>query len=164
MKSVLVVYSGGLDSYTLLNKAMSAFEKVEAITFNYGQKHKIEIEYAKAACEQLGIAHEIVNLDLKKILAGSALVGDSDIPEGNYDKEKMKQTVVPNRNMVMISVAASLAIKNKLDYLWYAAHSGDHEIYPDCRPEFIAKMAEVLSICDYHKINFEAPFQDLSKA
>ena len=164
MKSVLVVYSGGLDSYTLLNKAMSSFEKVEAITFNYGQKHKIEIEYAKAACEKLGIAHEIVNLDLQKILAGSALVGDSDIPEGNYDKEKMKQTVVPNRNMVMISVAASLAIKNKLDYLWYAAHSGDHEIYPDCRPEFIAKMAEVLSICDYHKINFEAPFQDLSKA
>ena len=164
MKSVLVVYSGGLDSYTLLNKAMSSFEKVEAITFNYGQKHKIEIEYAKAACEKLGIAHEIVNLDLQKILAGSALVGDSDIPEGNYDKEKMKQTVVPNRNMVMISVAASLAIKNKLDYLWYAAHSGDHEIYPDCRPEFITKMAEVLSICDYHKINFEAPFQDLSKA
>ena len=164
MKSVLVVYSGGLDSYTLLNKAMSAFKKVEAITFNYGQKHKIEIEYAKAACEKLGIAHEIVNLDLQKILAGSALVGDSDIPEGNYDKEKMKQTVVPNRNMVMISVAASLAIKNELDYLWYAAHSGDHEIYPDCRPEFITKMAEVLSICDYHKINFEAPFQDLSKA
>ena len=164
MKSVLVVYSGGLDSYTLLNKAMSSFEKVEAITFNYGQKHKIEIEYAKAACEKLGIAHEIVNLDLQKILAGSALVGDSDIPEGNYDKEKMKQTVVPNRNMVMISVAASLAIKNELDYLWYAAHSGDHEIYPDCRPEFITKMAEVLSICDYHKINFEAPFQDLSKA
>ena len=135
-----------------------------AITFNYGQKHKIEIEYAKAACEKFGIAHEIVNLDLQKILAGSALVGDSDIPEGNYDKEKMKQTVVPNRNMVMISVAASLAIKNELDYLWYAAHSGDHEIYPDCRPEFITKMAEVLSICDYHKINFEAPFQDLSKA
>ena len=117
MKSVLVVYSGGLDSYTLLNKAMSAFEKVEAITFNYGQKHKIEIEYAKAACEKLGIAHEIVNLDLQKILAGSALVGDSDIPEGNYDKEKMKQTVVPNRNMVMISVAASLAIKmNSITY------------------------------------------------
>ena len=80
MKSVLVVYSGGLDSYTLLNKAMSLFEKVEAITFNYGQKHKIEIEYAKAACEKLDIAHEIVNLDLQKILAGSALVGDSDIP------------------------------------------------------------------------------------
>ena len=123
-----------------------------------------EINHAINVCIENKIKHEIVNLDLKKILSGSSLVGDSKIPEGNYDKEKMKQTVVPNRNMVMISVAASLAIKNKLDYLWYAAHSGDHEIYPDCRPEFIDKMAEVLSICDYHKINFEAPFQDLSKA
>ena len=105
-----------------------------------------------------------MNLDLENILAGSALVGDIDIPEGNYDKEKMKQTIVPNRNMIMISVAASLVIKNDIEYLWYAAHSGDHEIYPDCRPEFIDKMAAVLEICDYHKIKFEAPFQNLSKS
>ena len=75
----------------------------------------------------------------------------------------MKQTVVPNRNMIMISVAASLAIKNKCEYLWYAAHAGDHEIYPDCRPEFIQKLGDVLSICDYHEIKFEAPFMNLSK-
>ena len=88
MKSVLVVYSGGLDSYTLLNKAMSSFEKVEAITFNYGQKHKIEIEYAKAACEKLGIAHEIVNLDLQKILAGSALVVIAIFQKATMTKKK----------------------------------------------------------------------------
>ena len=140
MSSVLVVYSGGLDSYTLLNKAMKNFDRVEAITFNYGQKHNKEIEYAKSNCAELNIKHEVVNLDLENILAGSALVGDIDIPEGNYDKEKMKQTIVPNRNMIMISVAASLVIKNDIEYLWYAAHSGDHEIYPDCRPEFIDKM------------------------
>ena len=163
MSSVLVVYSGGLDSYTLLNKAMKNFDRIEAITFNYGQKHNKEIEYAKSNCVELNIKHEVVNLDLEKILAGSALVGDIDIPEGNYDKEKMKQTIVPNRNMIMISVAASLVIKNDIEYLWYAAHSGDHEIYPDCRPEFIDKMAAVLEICDYHKIKFEAPFQNLSK-
>ena len=163
MSSVLVVYSGGLDSYTLLNKAMKKFDRIEAITFNYGQKHNKEIEYAKSNCVELNIKHEVVNLDLEKILAGSALVGDIDIPEGNYDKEKMKQTIVPNRNMIMISVAASLVIKNDIEYLWYAAHSGDHEIYPDCRPEFIDKMAAVLEICDYHKIKFEAPFQNLSK-
>ena len=163
MSSVLVVYSGGLDSYTLLNKAMKKFDRVEAITFNYGQKHNKEIEYAKSNCSELNIKHEVVNLDLENILAGSALVGDIDIPEGNYDKEKMKQTIVPNRNMIMISVAASLVIKNDIEYLWYAAHSGDHEIYPDCRPEFIDKMAAVLEICDYHKIKFEAPFQNLSK-
>ena len=163
MSSVLVVYSGGLDSYTLLNKAMKNFDRIEAITFNYGQKHNKEIEYAKSNCVELNIKHEVVNLDLENILAGSALVGDIDIPEGNYDKEKMKQTIVPNRNMIMISVAASLVIKNDIEYLWYAAHSGDHEIYPDCRPEFIDKMAAVLEICDYHKIKFEAPFQNLSK-
>ena len=164
MSSVLVVYSGGLDSYTLLNKAMKKFDRIEAITFNYGQKHNKEIEYAKSNCVELNIKHEVVNLDLENILAGSALVGDIDIPEGNYDKEKMKQTIVPNRNMIMISVAASLVIKNDIEYLWYAAHSGDHEIYPDCRPEFIDKMAAVLEICDYHKIKFEAPFQNLSKS
>tara|TARA_X000000368_G_scaffold337772_1_gene275677 strand:+ start:966 stop:1616 length:651 start_codon:yes stop_codon:yes gene_type:complete len=164
MSNVLVVYSGGLDSYTLLNKAIKNFNHVEAITFNYGQKHSKEIEYAKSNCAELNIKHEVVNLELESILADSALVGKTDIPEGNYDKEKMKQTIVPNRNMIMISVAASLAIKNQIDHLWYAAHSGDHEIYPDCRPEFIDRMTAVLEICDYHKIKFEAPFQNLSKS
>ena len=103
MSSVLVVYSGGLDSYTLLNKAMKNFDRIEAITFNYGQKHNKEIEYAKSNCVELNIKHEVVNLDLENILAGSALVGDIDIPEGNYDKEKMKQTIVPNRNMITVS-------------------------------------------------------------
>ena len=117
MSSVLVVYSGGLDSYTLLNKAMKKFDRIEAITFNYGQKHNKEIEYAKSNCAELNIKHEVVNLDLENILAGSALVGDIDIPEGNYDKEKMKQTIVPNRNMIMISVAASLVIKNDIEYM-----------------------------------------------
>ena len=163
MRKILVIYSGGLDSYTLLNKALVDNESVEAITFNYGQKHYKEIEYAKKACDELAIKHEIVNLDLENILDSSALVGDSEIPKGNYDKEKMKQTVVPNRNMIMISVAASLAIKNNCDYLWYAAHAGDHEIYPDCRPEFIKKLGDVLSICDYQEIKFEAPFMNFTK-
>ena len=164
MSNVLVVYSGGLDSYTLLRKAIKKFDRVEAITFNYGQKHSKEIEFAKLNCKELNVKHEVVNLELENILSNSALVGDTEIPEGNYDKEKIKQTIVPNRNMIMISVAASLAIKNNIEYLWYAAHSGDHEIYPDCRPEFIDKMAAVLEICDYHKIKFEAPFQNFSKS
>ena len=91
------------------------------------------------------------------------MVGNVEIPEGNYDKERMKLTVVPNRNMVMISVAASLAISRKINHIWYAAHAGDHEIYPDCRPEFINKLSKVLKICDYHEIILDAPFKDLSK-
>ena len=143
---MLVVYSGGLDSYTLLNKALDKFERVEAITFDYGQKHSKEITFASKACSENAIAHEVVSLDLEKILSGSALVGTSEIPEGNYDKEKMKQTVVPNRNMIMISVAASLAIKNKCEYLWYAAHAGDHDIYPDCRPPFVKAFSEMQNL------------------
>ena len=164
MRKVLVVYSGGLDSYTLLNKALKEFDEVSAITFNYGQKHKKEIDYAITNCKKLSIAHEVIDLPVTRLLSGSALVGDSEIPEGNYDKDKMKLTVVPNRNMIMISVAASMAIRDQASHLWYAAHAGDHEIYPDCRPEFILKLKEVLEICDYHKITFEAPFQDFSKA
>ncbi len=164
MKKILVIYSGGLDSFTLLNDAMKKFDHVEAITFNYGQKHSKEIDYAARFCADSNIPHEVVDLNLEKILSGSALVGDKEIPEGNYDKEKMKQTVVPNRNMIMISVAASLAIKNGLGYLWYGAHAGDHEIYPDCRPEFIEKLGTVLSICDYHELKFEAPYMTMNKS
>jgi len=164
MSKVLVVYSGGLDSFTLLNKALREFDDVSAITFNYGQKHKKEIDYARANCKRLSITHEVIDLPLSDLLSGSALVGNSEIPEGNYDKEKMKLTVVPNRNMIMISIAASMAIRDQATHLWYAAHAGDHEIYPDCRPEFISKLGDVLKICDYHEIILEAPFQDFSKA
>ena len=167
MSSALVVYSGGLDSYTLLNKALQNFKKVEAITFDYGQKHKKEIDYAKNNCLELGIAHKVIKLDIADLLSNSALVGDSKIPEGNYDKEKMKQTIVPNRNMIMISIAASLAIKNKLQYLWYAAHAGDHEIYPDCRPYFIQNLNETLRIgtMEHRKENLRlvAPFIQYDK-
>ena len=88
MRSVLVVYSGGLDSYTLLNKALDKFERVEAITFDYGQKHSKEITFASKVCSENAIAHEVVNLDLEKILSGSALVGTSEIPEGNLIRKR----------------------------------------------------------------------------
>jgi len=164
MSDVLVVYSGGLDSFTLLNKAAREFDRVSAITFNYGQKHKKEIQFAKEVCQKMSIKHEVVDLPLSDLLSGSALVGNLDIPEGNYDKDKMKLTIVPNRNMIMISIAASMAIRDQSTHLWYAAHAGDHEIYPDCRPEFISKLGDVLKICDYHEIILEAPFQNFSKA
>ena len=83
-----------IDSFTLLNKAAREFDRVSAITFNYGQKHKKEIQFAKQVCQKMSIKHEIVDLPLSALLSGSALVGNLDIPEGNYDKDKMKLTVV----------------------------------------------------------------------
>jgi len=163
MDKVLVVYSGGLDSFTLLNLARKKFDRVYAISVDYGQKHRKELDVASSSTKKLGVEHKIVRLPFEDFLSDSALVGNIEIPEGNYDKERMKLTVVPNRNMVMISVAASLAISRKINHIWYAAHAGDHEVYPDCRPEFINKLSEVLKICDYHKIILDAPFKDLSK-
>ena len=163
MDKVLVVYSGGLDSFTLLNLAKKKFDRVYAISFDYGQKHRKELDVALSSTKKLGVEHKIVRLPFEDFLSDSALVGNIEIPEGNYDKERMKLTVVPNRNMVMISVAASLAISRKINHIWYAAHAGDHEIYPDCRPEFINRLSEVLKICDYHEIILDAPFKDLSK-
>ena len=163
MDKVLVVYSGGLDSFTLLNLAKKKFDRVYAISFDYGQKHRKELDVALSSTKKLGVEHKIVRLPFEDFLSDSALVGNIEIPEGNYDKERMKLTVVPNRNMVMISVAASLAISRKINHIWYAAHAGDHEIYPDCRPEFINKLSKVLKICDYHEIILDAPFKDLSK-
>ena len=110
MDKVLVVYSGGLDSFTLLNLAKKKFDRVYAISFDYGQKHRKELDVASSSTKKLGVEHKIVRLPFEDFLSDSALVGNIEIPEGNYDKERMKLTVVPNRNMVMISVAASLAI------------------------------------------------------
>jgi len=163
MEKALIVYSGGLDSFTLLNLAKQKFRQVMAVSFDYGQKHRKELNFASECAQRLNIEHKVIRLPFEEFLSESALVGTTKVPEGNYDKEKMKLTVVPNRNMIMISVAASLAISKKINYVWYAAHSGDHEIYPDCRPEFISKLSNVLEICDYHKIVLEAPFQNLTK-
>ena len=116
MSSALVVYSGGLDSYTLLNKALQNFKKVEAITFDYGQKHKKEIDYAKNNCHELGITHKVIKLDIADLLSNSALVGDSKIPEGNYDKEKMKQTIDTIKHldsMKAVKVAFDLSESNQ---------------------------------------------------
>ena len=89
MSDVLVVYSGGLDSFTLLNKVAREFDRVSAITFNYGQKHKKEIQFAKQVCQKMSIKHEVVDLPLSNLLSGSALVGNLDIPEGNYSLTKL---------------------------------------------------------------------------
>ena len=88
----------------------------------------------------------------------------SSMPEGSYNEAGMKATVVPNRNMIMIAVAAARAISLGCDSVAYAAHGGDHAIYPDCRPDFVKALAEVLKICDYSPIRLEAPFLNFSKA
>jgi len=159
MKKVLVIYSGGMDSFTTLHKAISIGAEVHAINFNYNQKHIVEMDCAKRVCEANNIPLKIVDIScLAELASSSALTGGCEVPKGHYEDASMKATVVANRNMVLLAMAASYAIDIGCTQLWYGAHSGDHAIYPDCRPAFVEAMQNVLKLCDYEELELVVPY------
>lgn len=163
MKTV-VLLSGGMDSTTLLYQMLRDSDEVAAISFNYGQRHSKELEYAKRTTEKLGINHKIVDLGpLRDLLKGSSLTDDISVPHGHYEDETMKSTVVPNRNMILLSIAIGYAVSLGYDSVAYAAHAGDHPIYPDTRPIFYARMNDVAEVCHYEPIVVLAPFLNIDK-
>jgi len=165
MKKAVVVLSGGLDSTTLLYDAVKKYDEVHALTVNYGQRHDKEIEAAILTCKKLDVKHQSIDLHLlgKRLLSGSSLTSNIDVPEGHYADENMKQTVVPNRNMILLSLAVGYAVSLKADVVLYGAHAGDHDIYPDCRIEFIEAMKKAIALCDWHKVELEAPYWFMTK-
>ena len=164
MQKAVVILSGGMDSTTLLYDVIMQEYNVFALSFNYNQKHKKELECAKQTCKHLGVPHKVMDLSVLNELAPSSLTRDDwDIPEGHYADENMKETVVPNRNMVMLSLATSYAIGIKAKKLFYGAHSGDHDIYPDCRREFVEQLSQVIKICDWSEIELQAPYLAIDK-
>ncbi|WP_046005767.1 7-cyano-7-deazaguanine synthase QueC [Pseudoalteromonas rubra] len=163
-EKVVVIYSGGMDSYTVLNKALKSGYEVYALSFNYGQRHVKELEVARQACDELGVAHKIVDISaINQLIGGSSLTDDIDVPEGHYEEESMKSTVVPNRNMILLSLAVGYAVSLKASKVFYGAHSGDHAIYPDCRPEFVKKMDDVCRIANYEEIEIVCPYLNNTK-
>ncbi len=145
MKAV-VVLSGGMDSTTALYQAKADGYECYAISFNYGQRHKKELNFAQEVCSNLGISHEIVDLsNISSLISNSALTGDIAVPEGHYAADNMKLTVVPNRNMIMYAIAVGYAVNIKAKAMYVGVHAGDHFIYPDCRPQFIEAL-DVASI------------------
>lgn len=155
----VVIYSGGMDSYTLLHRVRAAGHELLPLTFNYGQRHVREIEVAAAVCQQLGLAHQVIDLRaILPLLAGSSLTDDIAIPEGHYAADNMKSTVVPNRNMILLSLAIGYAVSQGAGTVYYGAHGGDHAIYPDCRPEFVARMNEVAAVANYEAVAICAPY------
>nr|WP_211183390.1 7-cyano-7-deazaguanine synthase QueC [Thalassotalea sp. Y01] len=161
---VVVIYSGGMDSFTVLNKAVRDGKQVYALTFDYGQKHVKEIEYAANVCRELDIPHKVIDITaINQLLAGSSLTDAIDIPEGHYEEESMKSTVVPNRNMILLSLAVGYAVSVEASQVYYGAHSGDHAIYPDCRPEFVEKMNDVCQIANYEPVEIYSPYLKVSK-
>ena len=164
MKDSVIVYSGGLDSTTLLYEER---ERVAlAVTFDYGSNHAArEIACARHHCALLGIEHLVIELGfMGQYFQSSLLSGADAIPSGNYDEENMKSTVVPFRNGIMLSIACGLAESRGLKRVLIANHGGDHAIYPDCRPEFIDAMDAAMRAGTYVNVEIAAPYTNLSKA
>lgn len=164
MKDSIIIVSGGLDSITLL------YDKAEtialAISFDYGQNHsKKELPYAEYHCQKLGIPHITIPLTfMHQYFKSSLLEGAEAIPEGHYEEDNMKSTVVPFRNGIMLAIATGIAESHELKRVYIANHGGDHTIYPDCRPEFIDAMDKATSAGTFVDVRVEAPYTNISKA
>lgn len=153
-----------MDSITMLYEYKERIAL--GISFDYGSNHNArEIPFAAMHCERLGIKHIVINLGfMHQYFKSSLLEGAEAIPEGNYDEENMKSTVVPFRNGIMLSIAAGVAESNGLKYVMMANHGGDHTIYPDCRPEFVSAMSEATRLGTYPGIEVLAHYTGITKS
>lgn len=163
MKDSIIIVSGGMDSVTLLYDYKDRIAL--GISFDYGSNHNSkEIPFAKLHCERLGIRHITIPLDfMHKYFKSSLLDGSDAIPEGHYEDENMKSTVVPFRNGIMLAIAAGIAESNGLSHVMIANHGGDHAIYPDCRPEFISAMSSATKAGSYNGVTVIAPYTNITK-
>jgi 7-cyano-7-deazaguanine synthase len=166
VKQVVMLLSGGMDSAVLLWYLLKEGHHVRALSVNYGQRHSKELPCAATLARLAGVEHYVADLSrCLKLFEGSALTDPRvEVPDGHYAEESMKATVVPNRNMLMLSLATSWAVATKSESVAYAAHAGDHAIYPDCRTEFTAYMDMAMRYCDWSPVSLVRPFVNKTKA
>ena len=175
MRAVMAL-SGGMDSTGLLMRLLADGYKVSCLSYNYGQKHSIELERAEAniaylASNGIEVEHRIADLSSAMGIFHSALTTEGyEVPEGHYEEDQMKQTVVPNRNAIFSSIlygyALSIALREECDVvIALGVHSGDHAIYPDCRPEFYDAISHAFEVgnWDSEKVSFHLPYIDGDK-
>ena len=164
MKDSVIIVSGGMDSITMLYEFKDQIAL--GVSFNYGSNHNNrEIPFAEMHCKRLGIPHITIDLGfMPQYFKSSLLEGADAIPEGNYDEENMKSTVVPFRNGIMLSIAIGIAESNHLKHVLMANHGGDHTIYPDCRPAFVDAMSAAAQAGTFEDVTIEAPYTNITKA
>lgn len=151
-----------MDSATLLVRQKESIKM--ALGFDYGQKHKKELCYADSFCQELSIPYHIIDLSsITPFMKSNLLQNGEAVPEGHYEDISMKQTVVPFRNGIMLSIAAGIAESNDCDEILIANHAGDHVIYPDCRSAFIDSMRDAVLRGTYKEVLIKAPFTFKSK-
>ncbi len=163
----LVICSGGLDSVSLAYKVAAEHDLLGLISFDYGQRHKKEVDFAKLAADQLGVPHDLIDMShIGAYLSGSALTDDVDVPDGHYAEDTMKVTVVPNRNAIMLAIAFGVAAAKDADAVAAAVHGGDHFIYPDCRPDFIDafQVMQDRALDGYASVKLYTPFVHIPKS
>jgi 7-cyano-7-deazaguanine synthase len=163
--TVVVLCSGGMDSVTALYWAQRQHQVAVAVSFDYGSKHNHrEIPFAAEHAARLSVRHEVVALDfVNRLFASDLLKSGGQIPDGHYEAENMRQTVVPFRNAIMLSIACGVAESAKAAGLVIAAHSGDHAIYPDCREDFMRAMGAAMKAGTYDHVELLRPFIALNK-
>lgn len=162
-RDTLIVLSGGMDSTTLLYEYQQQIAL--AVSFHYGSNHNDkEIAFARLHCQRLGIRHIVIPLPFIKEYFSSALLSGADaVPDGQYADENMHATVVPFRNGIMLAIAAGIAENEQLQHLMLANHAGDHTVYPDCRPEFVAAMDQAVQAGTWNNVRLLTPYTHLSK-
>ena len=166
---MVAVVSGGLDSTTMAYSLRAQGYSLVAISFDYGQRHRKELTFAEQVAADLDAPWTLIDLHaagLTSLLTGSALTDDTvTIPDGHYADESMKITVVPNRNAIMLSIACALAVTREAGAVAFGAHTGDHFIYPDCRPEFVRAFEAMVSVAVEGLASIEvlAPFLSMTK-
>lgn len=166
----VVILSGGIDSTTLCYKCVDKNIEVFPLTLDYGQKHVKEIEFSNKICSRLKLKSKVVDLrSIQKLLLGSALTDNNvkipEVPETTEHYETLKQTIVPNRNSIFLSLAVGYAQSIGINTVFFGAHHSDRGVYPDCRKEFVAEFESAQRLAnDNAKLEINAPFVDLNKS
>lgn len=168
MTGIVVLCSGGIDSATLAWKVAAEARLERLVSFDYGQRHRRELEHAAAIAAKLQARHDVVDISgLGRFLTSSSLIsGGDDVPDGHYAQSNMKSTVVPNRNAIMLSIAFGIASGAGAEAVGIAVHSGDHFIYPDCRPAFVDafRSMQACALEGMNEVALYAPFVGTDKA
>ena len=172
MKEAVVLLSGGLDSSTVLAVAKERGFDVVALTFDYGQRHRRELESAKEVAKAMGAKeHIVIQIDLGRHLRSSLTQKGMEVPKGRKAKDistDIPDTYVPSRNIVFLSIASSIAEGRGAEAIFIAANSVDFSGYPDCTPEFLSSFQRVLDVGtkagkEGHAVRVEAPVLRMSK-
>lgn len=167
--NIVTIVSGGMDSVTLAHSLADLGHRQHLVSFNYGQRHGVELMFARLCAQRLGVEHTTIDLPITDLIGTSALTDPNvAVPDGHYAEDTMRATVVPNRNMMMLAVAGAVAVAEQAAAVAIGVHGGDHFVYPDCRPAFIAAAETALQLGNegfaHPGFRILAPFLDRTKA